>query len=885
MRTKFPVLWVLQFFVLLAMSVMSMSFPEYILQYSRGQQLPHYQPKPTEELYDWVLKLETVPAAPKSVQNFFAAAHTAKHKPVWSVIDQWAEKLETGHTGKKTPTAAERDKAYRASWDEVKHWMLSCGPRPVQHRDDIREVEEVDADEVKDHVAAWNRIVAWIEHADEFPTPSNKLRYWISNHNSAGPPPSELREMILNARPTEAMSWSISADYVRESAPCILAAALFTLFGMLSASIRRPLARIFVLVFMFWTVGMMWGSLGVATWSIKYVLVFGGFFVGLTLAGALLKKCPAKASGWTIWSLLTVWWTAVATDSFLEVVNFSLGDPRFWGQIPSVLEALIVSFVDGRASFCLPISVATVAVLGIANAKYWLIGDNEDPPQDDAGIAQGRPPQLWTIWLLQFVILLGVGGLTLINPHQTAHLFTSADFDYLNTPIVDHSVRMLGVWMLALGLFSYFALGSARDWIWQGIAVIFCIVFVSFAVSAFFNLESSENSIWAYLYGFQGLLFVPLTIKQLYRENPWSTENIESDHADWQLTDLTIGLPMMLRPLLIGRRTLYRQGVGAGGVFRMRPLSESDFDDPQMKGVATNEFFSQSKEFPVQLRFSNRTQDDDASLDIRGCALRLSVGQNSPLDMLFATGSFAPIRSLKDAWHILPIWRWERRVTDSKTLREGLVAGLRRAPRSFTCLTYYNQLVLEWRVPRGSHYLVRFRLVPTSDAVLDDAAIGLPDIEELKSLWNQERRPGEPRSSDYLRQRLYDRLTEGEPVSYRFEAQFHAPQREDSLEWYDASLEWDERSHPWHSLGELILDRLLTARESDGLRFDPRNCPSSLRPPQGSSLSDLDDPRSLATAQYRVNSLLGRLRLWRRPSQGQLHTAGDSPASEPPNDM
>jgi hypothetical protein len=145
------------------------------------------------------------------------------------------------------------------------------------------------------------------------------------------------------------------------------------------------------------------------------------------------------------------------------------------------------------------------------------------------------------------------------------------------------------------------------------------------------------------------MLFVPMTLKQLRRDDPWSTEDIESDVYNWQWGDLTIGLPMMIRPLLIGRRTLYRQGVGAGGVFRMRPLLESDFSDPNLKDVVTNEFFSQQKEFPVQLRFSNRTQADDTSLDIRGCAMRLSVGPDSPLDMLFATGSFAPIRSLKDA--------------------------------------------------------------------------------------------------------------------------------------------------------------------------------------------------------------------------------------------
>ncbi|MGY8880374.1 MAG: hypothetical protein ACKVKV_06870, partial [Dehalococcoidia bacterium] len=51
------------------------------------------------------------------------------------------------------------------------------------------------------------------------------------------------------------------------------------------------------------------------------------------------------------------------------------------------------------------------------------------------------------------------------------------------------------------------ALGSARDWIWQGIAWIFMFVFSMFAVSAAVNLNFDDYTWWAYLYGFQGLLF------------------------------------------------------------------------------------------------------------------------------------------------------------------------------------------------------------------------------------------------------------------------------------------------------------------------------------------------------------------------------------------
>lgn len=842
MREKFPALWVLQFVVLFAMGTVSLCFPDFVLHYSRGIPQPVEPEKPIDELHDWVFGLNTVPRPSPGLQAFFGRKAAA-------VSQNQQDRIRYGSDGFwlrnaiGVTHAINSDDVPGSDWNAVKEWILDCGPA-LEDRE------------------AWGMVQEWIRAVDEFPEPNESLLKWI--HDPVGPPPlQKIRQLIFAAQPTEGTSWRISAEYVRQSAPPILAAALFTLFGMLSASIRRPLARIFVLVFLFWTVGISWGQLG-DDLTPQHAVLFAGLLAGVILLGTMLKQCPARASRWTMFMLLTIWWTRIGV---LEICNDYRDNALDDGSL----------FIPK----CLTLSIITVAFLGIVNAYYWLIGPNEDPPQDDAGIAQGRPPQLWTIWLAQFVVLAFVGLYTLMLPHDAAHIFTQAEFDRLNTQIVDHSVRMLGVWVLSLALFSFFALGSARDWIWQGMAVIFCVTFVVFAVCAVINLDVNQHTVSAYLYGFQGLLFVPITVMQIRRDDPWSTENIESENVDWQWSDLSIGLPLLINPLLFGRRTMFHQGVGAGGVLRMNPLQESDFDDPKLKGAVTNPFFSKAREFPIQLRFSNRTQDDDTSLDIRGCALRLSVGPESPLDMLFSTGSFAPIRSLRDAWHILPFCRFKRRVASNKTLREGLVAGLRRAPKSFTVLTYYSQLVLEWRVPSGCHYLCRFRLVPVSDLTSDDVARGLPTVEDLKTLWDQTRLPNEPRSKDYLRQRLYDRLTDGTPVTFSLQVQLHAPKRDDSLEWYDASLEWDERTHPWLPLGELVLNRLLTAQESESLRFDPRNCPRSLRHPRCSNLSDLDDPRSLAAAQYRVISILGRVRLWRRPRQEVLHTAGGPPVSDP----
>ena len=61
----------------------------------------------------------------------------------------------------------------------------------------------------------------------------------------------------------------------------MLAVALFTLFGLVSPSIRRPLARIFVLVTAFTTIAMLRSSLGVSEWNLTHGFLAGGLILAL----------------------------------------------------------------------------------------------------------------------------------------------------------------------------------------------------------------------------------------------------------------------------------------------------------------------------------------------------------------------------------------------------------------------------------------------------------------------------------------------------------------------------------------------------------------------------------------------------------------------------
>jgi hypothetical protein len=229
-----------------------------------------------------------------------------------------------------------------------------------------------------------------------------------------------------------------------------------------------------------------------------------------------------------------------------------------------------------------------------------------------------------------------------------------------------------------------------------------------------------------FAYGCQGLIFVPATYRLLKNDDGSSTENVEDLREDLTVYEMLVSLPLM-RFAFDGRRTLYGKGVAARGTLTV--LSATD--DPKTPDIPPNHFFSPGRQFRVETRFSNCLHDDDAAMDIRGCALRLrAIGSDDTFDLLMATGSFSPVRCLKDV-RKLSRRSLTKRIAHDRVLRSGMTAGMRRAPDSYTSLSYYNQIVLEWLLPGSEHRLVRLRLVPVNSAIDGQ---GFPDIEDLPAI-------------------------------------------------------------------------------------------------------------------------------------------------------
>ena len=824
MRRSFPVFWVVQLVLLLGMGLCCLLSPELVIEVFRGERAPRYIAKPSDELYEWVLGWQEVPAPSERVRQFFQHRHAAMVKAEgrspghYAVFRRYTDESLLDRGNKE-----ERDEL----WEDAAAWILSCRPAPPDmHRPKIEQ---------------------WIHVVDEFPHASVELCDWVAQLRGAEPPPLEFQLLVLHGKQTLATTWRLAADQVELASSCIFALALFTLFGLISPDIRRPLARCFVLSSLFLTIALLLSSLGPPQWNLTFGLLAGGSILAVAMVTTAMRVFSSITTSWILWIVLSVWWMVIVLQSSQEAHE--------------------TGTAVGQTSMFVASSI--LAILGVVNARYWLIGPNEDLPQDNAGIAHGRPPQLWTLWLVQFGVLLVIGLCTMAFPNTMSKLFTTADFDYLNLEIVDDFVRMLGAWIVTLALLSFFSLGVAQDWLWNGIGWIFCIVFSVQALSTMLNVTETGYSFWGYLYGFQGLAYVPFTVLLIMKRKPWSKEIIEKLHWHWSLVDLMF-LPLLWQALRYGRRSLYRYGVGACG--RMRVLSSPESAAASDEVLPPNAYFRPGHEFSVEARFANFRHADDAALDIRGCALKIWHGSAPPLDLLLATGAYSPFSCLRDLPRFLFLGDLEGNVKKHKVLREGLVAGLRRAPASYGSLIYHSQIVYEWQTPNARHYLVRFRLVPVSPVAAADR--GVPDEQDIQQPWLQERRAGEQRPLDYLRWGLQRQIAAGQPLMFHLEAQFHLPCVGDSLDWYDPSLEWDERTHPWLPLAELELAHVLRDPTGESLEFEPGDFPTSLRVSLPERETDIDDPRSLAVAQFRVVIGLGKLRRWRKPP---VPAASDAP--------
>jgi hypothetical protein len=134
---------------------------------------------------------------------------------------------------------------------------------------------------------------------------------------------------------------------------------------------------------------------------------------------------------------------------------------------------------------------------------------------------------------------------------------------------------------------------------------------------------------------------------------------------------------------------------------------------------------------------------------------------------------------------------------------------------------------------------------------------GLMTAED--NIFERWRRSTETRSIEFSRREMRRRLEAEGEIKLRFQAMFHRPKPGEGVQWFDATLDWDYRDHPWVDVGIITLTDPLPEDVTELLRFNSANHPPSLGVPVSPSVTD---PRSMADSEKRIIARLQGLRQW-----------------------
>ncbi len=306
---------------------------------------------------------------------------------------------------------------------------------------------------------------------------------------------------------------------------------------------------------------------------------------------------------------------------------------------------------------------------------------------------------------------------------------------------------------------------------------------------------------------------------------------------------------------------------GVGGIGTLQVVDNPEFPE--------HEFWQGGRRWPVQIRHGTVSFEDDAAMDLRSAALKLSdQEEESPLDLVMNTGprTFTNMITFRDFTLASVRGRAEGEVTSSKGLKafcqsnpvmkEILAETMRRAPESFAQMYYDTKLVNYFKAKDGQLRYVKYRLIPGDRGIDSGVATGA----DWSAPWLQNRLPEETRPTNYLRQEYLDRLTKA-PVVYHLQLRLHEDTKNNRQEIFTQEKEWDQTSSPWLDLATVTIDKALSFEQTEKLSYNIGRQPNSLGIVEGHSILD---PNSINTVRVRVYRLSRAIRYFTYRFLGRL---------------
>lgn len=477
-----------------------------------------------------------------------------------------------------------------------------------------------------------------------------------------------------------------------------------------------------------------------------------------------------------------------------------------------------------------------------------------------SGSADTRPAALWVLWLVQglfftlLALFLAKFQVARWVLDETAWSLTGNDaFSYRG--VLEDFRQLTPPLFLSMGLLSFSGMRASREWGWRAFSRLFVLFYAVWFLTLLFVWDLAFNPV-TLLFLLPMLLLLVGNVRYWNRSDIWFAEEVGEGPDGWVAADLLLGSLLMLRTLLTRRRALYPRGVAAWGTFYV-----ADYHDALSHGLSlAHDFFSPRQRFDAQVRFATEGPDE-AALAMRGVSLHFKTPGRGSFDLLLGTGAYSPAENIVEFAQMYLVrtlggfaerlfWKHHPR------MREGLIAGLRRAPDSYTKLHYHSQTVRFWVAHDGTRHLVRYRLVPEEPG----PESGVPTPEQgLERALARKRLPDERRPADYLKQELKRRLEGRRKCALRLEAQFHSAGPGDSTHWFNPSVDWRTDEHPWLCLGQLVLEEIIPDEQAEQLCFNPANVPPSLGTPTSGGILDY---RSIADSEKRVHRRIQRARQW-----------------------
>ena len=328
------------------------------------------------------------------------------------------------------------------------------------------------------------------------------------------------------------------------------------------------------------------------------------------------------------------------------------------------------------------------------------------------------------------------------------------------------------------------------------------------------------------------------------------------------ITTIQLALRFAQTSVSTGMRATNSTGVGVAGAL----IVNGDFPKE-----LSNSLFYRNAQYPVIMRHSTSSSKDDAALDTRGCAISIRNPfdlENALFDVPMSTGEICPF------WSAATVVDFSkaRQSGDLKSYLqkypssyEALVNSVRRAPPSYSHLSYSSKMTFEYirlsknRGAGGSKksgsasffvsdsndkksdslILARFRIVPLDRALgsfTEDP--GMANQWDMKHIWNFERNPDDMRPPDYLRNEYKARfksatmngetgfLVSDTPVTrYSFEMQWlpFSEIEKTNREVFNLAKAWKHAK--WIQIGQIVITQLLSDFVTEQVRFNLSNLP------------------------------------------------------------